>query len=204
MGTSNPRPRGAPSVSGELQKARADREQTRRLLSRTPKPAAKAGTAPVGVAQVMSQDGTMAPNGTGLLNWDAVRYNTPTDPFDTGVALDWIGFEDANPSRITLEVGGWYSALVEFNFTWATPSDAPAYFNPVIYFGGAGHDWDKRFVPATTDQTGARGIADFLDIGPIYCQDQFTVLQAQLRYTPAASLAGYVYPRIVWKITRWS
>jgi len=183
-----------------------DVEQVRRLLSVKPTPkVAPASGGIVGVAEVYSQDGTIGGTDTSLTH-GSVRYNDPTDPFDTGIPLDWIGFDAGNPSRMTLAVGAWYSVVVEFNFLWSSPSLAPEFFNPIIYFGGAGHDWDKLWMPRTMDQAGKKGLQYFMDIGPIFAQDEFTVLQAQCRWT-AAGVAGTQsldFPRIVWKVTKWS
>ena len=180
--------------------------QLQRLMMKPAKPEKATPGGIVGVAEVLSQDGTVSVSTDGL-NADGVRYNAPSDPFGSGADISWLGFDSANPSRMTLEVGGWYSAQLGMTLQWNTSSESPTDFNPIIYFGGAGYDWDKVWVPATTPniaQGGKKGLYHPpLDIGPIYAQDAFTVLQAQMRQANATgtTLSSAV---IAWKITRWA
>ena len=179
--------------------------QLQRLMMKPPKPEKATPGGIVGVAEVLSQSGTVTVTIDGL-NADSVRYDAPSDPFGSGADISWLGFDSANPSRMTLDVGGWYSAQLGLTLEWSTASEAPSDFNPIIYFGGAGYDWDKMWVPATTPelvQGGHKGLHHILDIGPFYAQDAFTVLQAQCRQANATG-TSLVYGIIAWKITRWS
>ena len=171
-------------------------------MTRTPKkePVAPPSGGFVGVAEVFSQTGTITA-GTSSMAHNNVRYDAPTDPFDADTPLDWLDFEASNLSRITLEVGYWYWPVVEFHIPWVTAAHSPSFFKPVIYFGGRGHDWDKQWIPATTDNSSVKGLYHFANIGPIYATDEFTVLQAQCSWTTAGG-TSLDFPRIVWKISK--
>ena len=195
----------APTQGNRNRQVQKNLEEIDRRMNRERKPKKATPGGIVGVAEVLSQAGTVSVN-IGGLNADSVRYTAPSDPFGSGADISWVGFDSANPSRMTLEVGGWYSAQLGITLEWTTATDAPATCNPIIYFGGAGYDWDNLWVPATKTgeaQGGFTGLHQFLDIGPFYAQDAFTVLQAQCRLGNATgtALSNAV---IAWKITRWS
>ena len=187
----------------EVERAIAQLQRLMTAKQKIPKAAVASGGGPIGVVEIASVGGTVNVStgpGSGL-NRDDVRYEAPTVPFGFDGTTDWVGFA-ANPSIITL-TPGWYSVIVELAIVWGTAAHSPAYFKPVIYNGAPGHDWDKMWVPATTDAAGLRGLHHFLDIGPQYVADASTVLQAQCAFNASPGSASLFEGRVTWKIAKW-
>lgn len=187
-----------PDLRTELAKRDNNIDVLKRRLDDMVKVPPPALGGPVGIVDVLSTNGTVAPSGSGTgIDFASVTYDAPVVRAGDGSWLSTSG------SDLTVSEAGWYHAVMQVAIGWAD-ADAPDIVQ-VFTFGGADVAHQDSEWMATVPKGANRGVYSWTDRGPTYLEAGGS-FHAEVDFSPATTAAfvpfGGGSARINWTITK--